>query len=225
MAAKQLLVGLIVFSYFLGSIPFGLVVGLAKGVDVRSAGSGNIGATNVGRLLGKKFFFLVFFLDMSKGLLPMLAGAIIVRRSTSGSGADMLLLLGIGLAAILGHMFSVFLRFKGGKGVATSAGVILGLWPYFTLPGAVTILIFVIVVYLTRYISVGSIAAAGCFPVLYLGMGLSWGWDPLGRQLPLLGFAVIVAAMITYKHRTNISRLRAGTENRISGAKRAESSG
>ena len=144
-------------------------------------------------------------------------------RWTGGSGADMLLLLGIGLAAILGHMFSVFLRFKGGKGVATSAGVILGLWPYFTLPGAMTILVFVIVVYLTRYISVGSIAAAASFPLLYLGMGLLWGWDPLGRQSPLLVFALIIAAMIIYKHRTNISRLRTGTENRIGGGKRAES--
>jgi glycerol-3-phosphate acyltransferase PlsY len=223
MTARQILIGLIVLAYLVGSVPFGLVVGLAKGIDVRNAGSGNIGATNVGRLLGKKFFFLVFFLDMFKGLLPMLAGAIIVRRWTAGGGADMLLLLGIGLAAILGHMYSVFLRFKGGKGVATSAGVILGLWPYFTLPGGVTILIFVIVVYLTRYISVGSIAAAGSFPLLYLGMGLLWGWHPLGRQLPLLVFAFIVAAMIIYKHRTNISRLRAGTENRISGGKRAES--
>jgi glycerol-3-phosphate acyltransferase PlsY len=223
MTAQHILLGLIVLSYFLGSIPFGLLVGRAKGIDVRTAGSGNIGATNVGRLLGKKFFFFVFFLDMFKGLLPMLAGAIIVRRWTAGSSADMLLLLGVGLAVILGHMFSVFLRFKGGKGVATSAGVILGLWPYFTLPGVVSILIFVIVVYLTRFISVGSIAAAGSFPVLYLGMGLLWGWHPLGRQLPLLVFAVIVAAMIVYKHRTNISRLRAGTENRIGGVKRAES--
>src|SRR5436305_7679544 len=108
-------------SYFLGSIPFGLIVGLAKGVDPRKAGSGNIGATNVARLLGKRFFFVVFTLDLLKGLLPMLAAAFVVRRYVAVPDATIYLLwILVGFAAILGHMFSCFIGFKGGKGVATS---------------------------------------------------------------------------------------------------------
>ena len=224
MTPAQTLASLIPVAYLIGSIPFGLIVGLAKGVDVRKAGSGNIGASNVGRLLGKRFFFLVFLLDLLKGLLPMLAAATIAQRGTANGGgaATYELVLLVALAAILGHMFSVFLRFKGGKGVATSAGVILGLWPYFTLPGAIAIAAFLATVYATRYISLGSMVAAGVFPVAYLAIGLARGWDPIGRQLPLLMFALLMAGMIVYKHRSNIARLRAGTENRLGAKPQAE---
>src|SRR5689334_18385696 len=129
---QKTLLLLIPAAYLLGSVPFGLLVGLARGIDVRSAGSGNIGATNVGRLLGGKFFALVFFLDLLKGLLPMLAAGFVVHfRATDPQISS--LWLAVGFTAILGHMFSIFLKFKGGKGVATSTGVILGLWPYYTL--------------------------------------------------------------------------------------------
>jgi glycerol-3-phosphate acyltransferase PlsY len=211
---QQTLGGLAVAAYFAGSIPFGLIVGRAKGIDVRKAGSGNIGATNVGRLLGKRFFFLVFVLDMLKGLIPMLLAAAIARRESADSSMYALVLL-VAFATIAGHMFSIFLGFKGGKGVATSAGVILGLWPYYTLPGLVAIGTFIVIVYLTRYISLSSMAAAVVFPVAYLSMGTMRGWDPLGRQLPLMVFAVLMAVMIVYKHRGNIARLRAGTESRV----------
>jgi glycerol-3-phosphate acyltransferase PlsY len=222
-SAQQTLGGLAVAAYFVGSIPFGLIVGLAKGVDVRKAGSGNIGATNVGRLLGKRFFFLVFFLDMLKGLIPMMLAAAIARRTTADSSMYAMVLL-VAFATIAGHMFSIFLGFKGGKGVATSAGVILGLWPYYTLPGFVAIGSFIIVVYIWRYISLASMVAAVLFPVVYLSMGTMRGWEPLGRQLPLLMFAILMAVMIVYKHRGNIARLRAGTESRVGTAKRAISS-
>lgn len=217
MTTQQTLACLVPAAYLIGSIPFGLLIGLSKGVDVRTAGSGNIGASNVGRLLGKRFFFLVFLLDLLKGLLPMAAAGAIARRgSAGGAGASIYeIVLLVALAPILGHMFSVFLRFKGGKGVATSAGVVLGLWPYYTLPGLIMIAVFIVTVYVTRYISVGSIAAAIVFPLSYLGIALAREWDPFGRQLPLLLFALLVAAMITWKHRTNIARLRAGTENRL----------
>ena len=162
-------------------------------------------------LAGKQFFFLVFALDMAKGLIPMLIAAAVSRRSGQPSTSIYALVLLVGFVTILGHMFSVFLKFKGGKGVATSAGVLLGLWPYFTLPGIVTILVFIVTLYATRYISVGSITAAVSFPITYLAMGLARGWDPLGRQWPLLAFALLIAAMIIYKHRSNIARLRAGT--------------
>lgn len=204
-------------AYLVGSVPFGLMVGKLKGVDPRTAGSGNIGATNVGRLLGKKFFAIVFVLDLLKGLLPMLAAARVLHAPGSPSGHDTrtyLLWLLVGFAAILGHMFSLFLGFRGGKGVATSSGVILGLYPYFTAPGVVALLVWVIVLKLSRYISAASIAAALSFPVAYVGIALARGWPVFREQLPLLGFAVLVAVMIVYKHRSNVARLRAGTEPR-----------
>src|SRR3954463_13561751 len=169
MTTRPLLLTFIPLAYLVGSIPFGLIVGLAKGVDPRTAGSGNIGATNVARLLGRKFFFLVFFLDMLKSMVPMMiASAIVHRIPPEQRDAQVYLLwLLVGFAAVLGHMFSVFLKFKGGKGVATSAGVMLGLFPYFTLPGVITVLVFIVVFVTFRYVSLGSIASAIAFPILY----------------------------------------------------------
>ncbi len=208
---------LIPVAYLLGSIPFGLMVGRMKGIDPRTAGSGNIGATNVGRLLGRRFFVMVFLLDLLKGLLPMLAAAAVLRRAgdprTFGPGTYGLW-FAVGMAAILGHMFSVFLRFKGGKGVATSSGVVLGLFPYFTVPGLAALAVWFAVFKPTRYVSLASIVAALAFPVLYVAAALWRGWPIFGGQWPLLVFAMLVAVMIVYKHRSNIARLRAGTESR-----------
>src|SRR3954469_24121105 len=141
MTTVQELLTLLPVAYLMGSIPFGLIVGLAKGVDPRKGGSGNIGATNVARMLGKKWFFVVFTLDMCKSLVPMLIASAIAHRipDEQREWTIYLLWLLVGFAAVLGHMYSVFLRFKGGKGVATSTGVVLGLWPYFTLPGGIAI--------------------------------------------------------------------------------------
>src|SRR5690349_6413378 len=120
---------LIPAAYLVGSVPFGLMVGLARGVDVRKAGSGNIGATNVGRLLGRKWFAVVFALDFLKGLVPALVAGIFVHLSGQPPHLlDYLLWLAVAFATIFGHMFSLFLRFKGGKGVATSAGVLFGVF-------------------------------------------------------------------------------------------------
>jgi len=212
--SQFILASLFPVAYLLGAIPFGLIVGLARGVDPRTAGSGNIGATNVGRLLGGKFFALVFVLDMLKGMLPMLAAGIALRGHPAGAGSYVLW-LGVGLAAILGHMFSIFVRFKGGKGVATSAGVMLGLFPYFTIPGLIAILVFIVLFLLTRFVSVGSMGGAISFPAAYLAIGGWRGWPVLGEQLPLLIFSLFIAAMIVFKHRSNITRLLAGTENRF----------
>jgi glycerol-3-phosphate acyltransferase PlsY len=214
--AQPIIALLIPLAYFLGSVPFGLIVGLAKGIDPRTAGSGNIGATNLGRLLGGKYFALVFTLDLLKGMLPMLAASFVLRDDARAlTITDYLLWLGVGMAAILGHMFSAFLKFKGGKGVATSAGVMLGLWPYFTVPGLVAIGAFVLIVLVTRYVSVGSMGGAVLFPVAYVVIGRWRGWDVLGSQLPLLVFGVLVALLIVYKHRSNIARLIAGTEPKL----------
>jgi glycerol-3-phosphate acyltransferase PlsY len=205
---------LIATAYLAGSIPFGLLVGWSRGIDVRKLGSGNIGASNVGRLLGKKFFWLVMLLDVLKSLLPMLAGWFITRGTTPTPPMYVLWLM-VGFSAILGHMFSLFLKFKGGKGVATSTGVMLGLWPYYTLPAVITISVFILLFLATRYISVGSIGAAVAFPISYVALALMNRWDPLGGQWPLLAFAVAISALVILKHRSNIARLRAGTENRM----------
>jgi acyl phosphate:glycerol-3-phosphate acyltransferase len=210
---RQTLLLLAPLAYLLGSTPFGLLVGLSKGVDPRKAGSGNIGATNVGRLLGKRFFAIVFTLDLLKGLIPMVVADVLVRSSGQTlDWIDYLLWLLIGFAAITGHMFSIFLRFKGGKGVATSTGVMLGVFPYYTLASLVAVPAFFTVLKTTRYVSAASIAAAVGFPLGYAGIGLLMGWPIFGSQLPLLIFAIVVGLLIVIKHRGNIARIRAGTE-------------
>jgi glycerol-3-phosphate acyltransferase PlsY len=201
-------------AYLLGSIPFGLIVGLANGIDPRAAGSGNIGATNVGRLLGGKFFALVFTLDLLKGLLPTLAAAIVLRHQPR-SQTDYILWLAIGFAAIVGHMFSIFIQFKGGKGVATGCGVALGVFPYFTFAALLAAATFVAVFIPTRIVSLSSIAGAIAMPIAYIAIGLLMGWPLTGEQLPLLIFAILLGALIIYRHRGNIARLRAGTESRF----------
>jgi glycerol-3-phosphate acyltransferase PlsY len=212
------LIVLIPLAYVLGSIPFGLIIGKRHGVDVRTIGSKNIGATNVARALGhKKYFFQVFFLDLLKSFVPMVIASLIVRQMPEASRDRTIYLLWllVGFAAVLGHMFSIFLRFKGGKGVATSAGLMLGLIPYYSLPGLLAVIVFAVVFFPTRYISLGSIAAACAFPMLYLLLGRVNGWDVTGAQLPLAVFAFVIALLIIWKHRTNISRLLAGTENKF----------
>ena len=213
MTPTQRVIFLIPAAYLVGSVPFGLMVGRLKGVDPRTAGSGNIGATNVGRLLGKKFFAIVFLLDLLKGLLPMLAAGRVLHGTAPDAKVYLLWLL-VGFAAILGHMFSLFLGFKGGKGVATSAGVILGLYPYFTVPGIIALAAWFIALKVGGYISAASVLAATLFPIAYGAIALLRGWPIFREQRPLLGFAVLVAAMIVYKHRSNLARLRAGTEPR-----------
>ena len=204
-------------AYLIGAVPFGLLVGLAKGVDPRKSGSGNIGATNVGRLLGIRYFGIVFLLDLLKALIPMVAAGIVVHRMQPAAGdydwSIYLLWLLVGFAAIVGHMFSIYLGFKGGKGVATSAGMILGLYPFYTVPGVAALALWLIVFLIWRYVSLASIVAALAFPVMYLIAALIGNWPVLRQQLPLLVFAVLVAALVTVRHRSNITRLLAGSEH------------
>jgi len=209
---------LIPLAYLIGSVPFGLLIGKSRGIDPRTAGSGNIGATNLGRLLGGKFFALVFTLDLLKSMVPVLAAGAVLHFAPRDA-REYLLWLAVGAAAILGHMFSIFLGFKGGKGVATSAGVLLGVFPYYTLPGLICIAVWGLVFQITRYVSLASMIGAAFFPIAYVIVGLARGWPVTGKQWPLLAFAILIPALIVYKHRGNIARLRAGTENRF--AKRA----
>lgn len=194
-------------AYLIGSVPFGLIVGyLFKRVDIRAYGSGNIGATNVLRLLGWPAALLVFLLDAAKGLVP-------VWLAITYAAGTPLLHVAAALAAILGHNYSVFLKFRGGKGVATSLGVLIALVPEVA---ALVFFIWVLMVVLTRYISVASMVAGASVPVLML---LSSRAHTLHTSRPIpdeyIYLALFGAGFILLKHRTNLNRLSHGTEPRI----------
>ena len=213
-------VAIVLGAYLCGAIPFGLLIGFARGVDVRTKGSGNIGATNVGRVLGRPFGLLAFALDLLKGFAPVwLAGIWLAGGADGGAlgAGGFLVWMGVAAACILGHVFPVYLRLKGGKGVATSLGVLLGIYPYFTLPGLVAFGLWIVVTGLTRYVSVGSIVAAGAFPLLFAaGAFLSKGrWGTAGQLWPMYLFSLILAALVIYRHRGNVKRLLAGNESKI----------
>lgn len=204
---------LIIGAYLLGSVPFGLIIAKAHGKDLRSIGSGNIGATNLSRALGKKWAYLCFVLDVAKGLAPMLAATKLV--SSPPSIAGLFLWLAVGCAAISGHIFPIYVKFRGGKGVATSFGVALGLWPYYTICASFAIVIWAVVVLLWRYISLASIAASIAFPiVLVLAIILTPGWD-FANLWPLLTTATAIPLMVIVRHLENIKRIIAGTESKI----------
>jgi len=184
--------GIVLIGLLLGSIPFGYLVGRIKKIDIRKQGSGNVGATNVGRVLGPEYFALVFALDALKG-----GGAVLAAHALDLSGYY------AGLAAIVGHVFCPFLGFRGGKGVATSIGVLLCLFPKVF----VTALLVWIVIYLAvRYVSVASLSFALALPIFHA----LFGSDLLPNRLIVLAITVL----IIFTHLPNIRRLAAGTEPR-----------
>ena len=185
----------IVAAYLVGSIPFGYLIGRARGVDVRTVGSKNIGATNVYRTVGKGWGLLVFLCDFLKGILPTLAAM------QWGCSAD--LPVCVGLACVVGHTLTVFMRFKGGKGVATAFGVFVALIP---VPTLVAFVVFAVTVWISRYISLGSILAAAT-----LG-ALAWVFPV---TLAMRCVVTAVAVFVIVKHRSNIVRLAKGCENKI----------
>jgi len=186
-------------TYGIASFPTGFVlVKLLKGIDIRKLGSGNTGATNVFRAAGAGAFAVTLMLDAFKGYLPVMLAA----RYFTQAGAFSILL--IALTALCGHIFSIFLKFRGGKGVATAAGVFLALLPA---PAGLAIASFMIIFVLTRYVSAGSLAGAVVLPLS------SW----LLREHPSFSvFATLAGLLIVYTHRANIKRLLNGTENKIS---------
>ena len=205
---------LIIFAYFLGAVPFGFLIGKAHGKDLRQLGSGNIGATNAARALGKKWGIICFCLDVLKGLIPMLLVPTLIDDHSSAPGRLSLWLL-VGCAAVLGHIFPVYLKFKGGKGVATSLGIVLGLWPYYTLCGVCAFMVWAVTVLIWRYVSLSSILAAICFPViLFVFIFFIDTWD-ISQLWPLLLMAVVMALLVVLRHITNIKRLLDGTETKI----------
>jgi glycerol-3-phosphate acyltransferase PlsY len=201
-------------AYLVGSVPFGLVAGLLRGVDIRQHGSKNIGATNAGRVLGRPWFFIVLTLDALKGAGCALAGHFLARE-----GADLALVGGVG--AIFGHFFSIYLRLKGGKGVAAGLGVVLvlahppqTLVPY---PAFVALGAFALTLAATRWVSAASIAAAFALPIAYgawLGVAIGDSF-----YLTRLVFFGLLALAVIIKHRGNIRRILAGTEPRLGESK------
>jgi glycerol-3-phosphate acyltransferase PlsY len=197
----------LVIGYACGSLPFGLWVGrLVGGVDVRTLGSGNLGATNVYRSLGAPAGLLTLMLDMAKGALP----ALLIPRTLLGTafpGGPQWCAIAVGIAAVLGHAWTFLAGFRGGKGVATAGGVMLALAPVATLAGLV---VFVAVVWITRYISLGSVVSAALFPALVAMV------SPRGVHDPVFALSVVLAIVIVIRHRSNLGRLRRGEERRFS---------
>jgi acyl phosphate:glycerol-3-phosphate acyltransferase len=193
----------IVAGYLAGSLPFGYwVVRAARGVDIRTLGSGNVGATNVWRVFGPRLGLTVALLDVAKGFAPALAATLVVGH-LAGALA--------GAAAMLGHWRPIFLRFaKGGKMVATCGGAFLGLAPLVGLLGAA---VWLVVFALTRYASVSSIVAAAALPLAAVLLGEPW---------PVLVLSVAAAIAVLVLHRANLARLRAGTETRVQLTRRRE---
>ncbi|MGJ8694950.1 MAG: glycerol-3-phosphate 1-O-acyltransferase PlsY [Verrucomicrobiaceae bacterium] len=222
--------------FLLGSIPFGLLLGKLKGIDIRQHGSGNIGATNVFRTLGKGQGILCLVLDFLKGFIPVVVALNISRiggepvalplgfldQWSAGFTDDQRLISQIipvltAFASIMGHNYSPWIGFKGGKGIATTGGALAGLMP---MGVVVLIIVWAIFAFSTRYVSVGSIAAAIALPLITL-----WGSFHHGKiadgtwNKPLFTLALVAGILAVFKHRANITRLRAGTENKM-GAKK-----
>ena len=190
-------------AYLAGSIPFGYWAGKLKGIDIRQHGSGNIGATNVGRVLGRNWGFFAFACDFLKGFLPLFLVRHLALPDSESWTVSLLLVL-CGLAAILGHNYTPWLGFKGGKGIATSAGVLCAMIP---IVFAVALSLWIIAVLVTRTVSIGSLLAAAVLPLacahFYSG------------QWIYFGLATLAGGLATWRHRSNIQRLLAGTESRL----------
>ncbi|WP_319202696.1 glycerol-3-phosphate 1-O-acyltransferase PlsY [uncultured Ilyobacter sp.] len=190
-----------VLAYVMGSIPTGVIIGKKlKGIDIREHGSKNSGATNAYRVLGARYGVMVLAADAAKGFFPVMLADL--------AGIEGTLLILVGLITIIGHSLSIFLKFKGGKGVATSLGVFLYLVPQIML---VTIGVFVIVAYFSKYVSLASVTCAALLPILTLVMPIR---ESLIR-VELFIMTFLIGAFVIYRHRTNISRLMNGNENKF----------
>ena len=194
--------------YLFGSFPAGYIAGRIAGVDVRTLGSGNIGATNVLRILGKRWGYAVFFVDAFKGFAAVRLTFFFVKGVPAAQPYAEYFAILTAVMCIVGHTFPVWLGFKGGKGVATSAGALFGLMP---LVVPFVVLIWVIVFETTRYVSVASIVAAISLPIV---VGLALRWKFLDGPA-FLYFSILIALLVLWSHRSNFSRLLNGTEQRF----------
>lgn len=203
---------LMILAYLTGSIPFGLLLAMMHKVDLRSIGSGNIGATNVSRALGKNWAYLCFLLDCLKGLVPMLIAGMLIDEITI---AKLSLWLCVGCAAILGHIFPIYLKFKGGKGMSTCLGVILGLFPYYTIAGLIAFGVWASCVLIWKYVSLASMIAAVSFPItlmIFFFIRPDWHFHDLW---PLFVVAITLPVLIVVRHVENIKRLLEGSESKV----------
>jgi len=198
------ILGLCLLAFLVGGIPFGLLAGKLNGIDVRNEGSGNIGATNVFRVVGKGWGVLVFALDFLKAFLPMMLYRTLFSEASNFPLEFDLFLLVSGVLAVLGHNYSPFLGFKGGKGMATSAGFLAGLIPWSLL---VCFSAWIVVLLVTRYVSLASIIAGIALPIG------TWIFYP--SQTWFLVASVFLGVLAVWRHRSNIQKLRAGTEHRF----------
>lgn len=213
----------IALGFLAGSIPTGLIIGRAHGIDIRAHGSGNIGATNVGRVLGPRAWLLCFIGDFLKGFAPTfvagwLAGLVGRMDLAPDQAWPWLTLV---LAPVLGHMFSPWLGFRGGKGVATGLGAILGVFPALTIPGLVALLVFVGSLAAWRYVSLASLLAAATLPASVLALFAlagreGWFGPPrMSASVPFVIVTTTLAGLVIVRHRANLGRLRAGTEPKL----------
>ncbi len=207
-------------AYLLGAIPFGVIIGMVRGVDVRQHGSRNIGATNVGRVVGKTWGRLCLLLDVLKGLIPtLICGWLLGLLWTPSTIWDaplpqrLAMWVSVGLAGVLGHVFPIYLGFRGGKGVSTTIGVALGIYPYFTVAMIVALAAFGLARLLTGLTSVGSLCIALVFPMALYAYTASVGL-PIATAWPLHLTALLLALLIIVRHRSNIARIWAGQELR-----------
>ena len=208
-------------AYAAGSIPFDVLLGKARGVDLRRQGRGNLGASNAGRVLGKKYGLACFAFDVSKGLFPVLIYGLLYRPLGDDRAAAALQWLGVAVAAVMGHVYCVWLSFRGGKGVATGLGVVLGFYPVLTLPGVAAAVVWLLVVRATHYVSVASMIAAVTLPLT--AMVMAWLLDLAPGQAGLfVAVPVLLAGLVVWRHRDNLARLRAGTESKITWMRRRE---
>jgi len=208
--------------YLAGSVPFGWLIGRMRGVDIREHGSRNIGATNCGRVCGAPWGVLAFVLDVAKGFLPVFAAVMFLPGLadwpadwTHWEAPQWLGTVGIGISPILGHVFPLWLKFRGGKAVATSLGVLAAL-PMLRWMALAAFGVWVVVVLATRYVSVASSVAAVVFVWGYLVFESAKAW---GDYLPVTVFVILLVATVLVRHRSNYGRLLRGEENRLWGAK------
>ena len=202
------IVAVVLGGYLLGSIPFGYFAGRLAGVDIRNCGSGNVGATNVLRTLGKCYGYPVFAADFLKGFAAVKLSALVATRIHPESISSEMFGIAAAISSVLGHSFPIWLQFKGGKGVATSAGALFGLAP---IAASIAIAIWILTFLLTRYVSVASISAAAALPLIIL----ITTWRSQGGAKSLFYPSLCLAALVIWRHRSNLSRLMRGTEPRF----------
>jgi acyl phosphate:glycerol-3-phosphate acyltransferase len=229
---------LMAIGFFVGSIPWGLLIARLKGIDIRAHGSGNIGATNVGRVLGRKLGLLCFVLDMLKGAVPVLiagrVGGLLGEIAIAPGPAAWW--LAVMVSPVLGHVLNPWLGFKGGKGVATSLGALLGMYPVLTVPALLAFAVWLAAAIRWKYVSLASLLAAAALPIAAVAYFLFRLPAPGGGSIttmeillrhatPFVLASMILSGLVFVTHRSNISRLKAGTENRIGHRSRAAATG